>query len=148
MFVFLIIYSKHSSTQGYTASQCRLWVFQKRANNTTRPAFIDVRTEDKRRAENQDDIDLFSANDNETLMLAYLETIDVESGETSLPDFDNKNEVNLFFKFYNPQLRTLSYCGHSYVDLRSQPSSLFPMLCERAGLPKGTKLLFYEVTIL
>lgn len=129
---------------GYTASQCRLWVFQKRANNTTRPAFIDVRTEDKRRAENQDDIDLFSANDNETLMLAYLETIDVESGETSLPDFDNKNEVNLFFKFYNPQLRTLSYCGHSYVDLRSQPSSLFPMLCERAGLPKGTKLLFYE----
>ncbi|XP_066936124.1 ubiquitin carboxyl-terminal hydrolase 7-like [Clytia hemisphaerica] len=129
---------------GYTASQCKLWIFQKRANNTTRPAFIEVRNEDKRRFESNDDIDIFYANDNETLMLAFLETIDVESGATSLPDFDTKNEVNLFFKFYDPRTRTMSYCGHSYVDLRSLPTSLFPMLCERAGLPKGTKLLFFE----
>jgi len=129
---------------GYTASQCRLWVFQKRANNTTRPAFIEARTEDKRRVENNEDVDLYSANDNETLMLAFLETIDVETGATALPDFDNKNEVNLFFKYYNPRLKSLAYCGHAYVDLRSQPSSLFPMLCERAGLPEETKLLFFE----
>ena len=119
-------------------------MFQKRANNTTRPAFIEVRTEDKRRVENNEDVDLYSANDNETLMLAFLETIDVETGATALPDFDNKNEVNLFFKYYNPRLKTLAYCGHAYVDLRSHPSSLFPMLCERAGLPEGTKLLFFE----
>lgn len=78
-------------------------------------------------------------------MLAFLETVNVESGESSLPDFDSKNEVNLFFKYYDPRTKIMSYCGNAYVDLKSQPSSLFPMLCERAGLPKGTKLLFYEV---
>jgi len=139
------------SMQGYTASQCRLWVFQKRANNTTRPAVIEVRSEDKRRFESADDVDIYYANDSEPLMLAFLETVDVEScgagatTNTSLPDFDSKNEVNLFFKYYEPATKTMSYCGHAYVDLRSVPSSLFPMLCERAGLPKGTKLLFYEV---
>lgn len=129
---------------GYTASQCRLWIFQKRANNTTRPAFIEVRSEDKRRYESLDEVDIFYANDNESVMLAYLETVDVESGATALPDFDAKHEVNLFFKYYEPRTKTMSYCGHAYVDLRSLPSSLFPMLCERAGLPKGTKLLLYE----
>lgn len=133
-----------AETLGYTASQCRLWPFQKRANNTTRPALVELRNEDKRRFENVDDIELYYANDQETLMLAFLETLDVESGLDSLPDFDSKNEIILFFKYYNPRTKVMSYCGHAYVDLKSQPCSLFPMLCERAGLPKGTKLLFFE----
>lgn len=107
-----------------------------------------MRNDDKSHFESPGDVDIFYANDNEALMLAFLETVNVESGESSLPDFDSKNEVNLFFKYYDPRTKIMSYCGNAYVDLKSQPSSLFPMLCERAGLSKGTKLMFYEVMIL
>ena len=107
---------------------------------------VEVRNEDKRRFETPDDIELFYANDQDPLMLAFLEMLPPDSGCTSLPDFDSSNEIILFFKYYNPRYKTMSYCGHHYVNLQSMPSSLFPMLCERAGLPQGTKLLFYEVT--
>lgn len=129
---------------GYSAAQCRLWPFQKRANNTTRPAGIEIRSDDKRRFENSDEVELFYANDQDPNMLAFLETVNVDSGLDALPEFDTKNEIILFFKYYNPATKTMSYCGHAYIDLKSQPTSLFPMLCQRAGLPKGTKLLFYE----
>jgi len=129
---------------GFTASQCRLWPFQKRANNTTRPAGVEIRTEDKRRFETSDEIELFYANDQDPVMLAFLETINVESEMDSLPKFDSKSEIILFFKYYNPETKVMSYCGHAYIDLKAQPTSLFPMLCQRAGLPKGTNLLFYE----
>jgi len=129
---------------GYTASQCRLWPFQKRGNNTTRPALVELRNEDKRRFENEDEMELFFVNDNEAIMLAFLETVNVELELDSLPDFDISNEVLLFFKYYDPQTSMMSYCGHTYVNLKSHPASLFPLLCQRAGLPKGTKLLIYE----
>ncbi|XP_065658399.1 ubiquitin carboxyl-terminal hydrolase 7 isoform X4 [Hydra vulgaris] len=129
---------------GYTASQCRLWPIQKRANSTTRPAMVELRNEDKRRFETPDDIELFYANDQDPTMLAFLEMLSPDSDCTSLPDFDSSNEVILFFKYYNPKYKTMSYCGHHYVNLHSTPSSLFPMLCKRAGLPQETKLLFYE----
>merc|ERR1719505_104980 len=129
---------------GYTASQVRLWPFQKRSNNTTRPAMIEVRPDDQRRIESPEEMEVFFANDQEPNMLAYLETIDPESEMSSLPDFDYNNEVILFFKYYNPRTHTMSYCGHAYVDLKSSPTDLFPLLCKRAGLPKGTPLLLFE----
>ena len=106
---------------------------------------IEVRPDDQRRIESPEEMEVFFANDQEPNMLAYLETIDPESEMSSLPDFDYNNEVILFFKYYNPRTHTMSYCGHAYVDLKSSPTDLFPLLCKRAGLPKGTPLLLFEV---
>ena len=108
---------------------------------------FELRNEDKRRYESYEDMDLLYANEQEAVMLAFLETVNVETENLSLPDFDSQNEVLLFFKYYNPRTKILSYCGHAYVPLKSQPSALFPMLCQRAGLPKGTNLLLYEVSV-
>ena len=54
-------------------------------------------------------------------MLAFLETVSPESNEKSLPPFDEKGQVLLFFKYYNPRTKIMAYCGHLYVSMSKVP---------------------------
>lgn len=52
--------------------------------------------------------------------------------------------VLIFFKYYDPQVPYLSYAGLGHFPRTMPFVELFPFLCEKAGLPKGTPLLVYE----
>ena len=56
-------------------------------------------------------------------MLAFLETIDPSSNPQVLPAYDDKTQVLLFFKYYNPRAKLMAYCGHYYVTLSEKPSA-------------------------
>ncbi len=58
-------------------------------------------------------------------MLAFLETVDAEDSDKALPLFEEKTHVLLFFKYYNPVFRVMSYCGHLYVPTNAIPSKKF-----------------------
>ena len=55
-------------------------------------------------------------------MLAYLETVSPEVANEALPPFDEKEQVLLFFKFYDPKTSIMSYVGHLYISLKTAPS--------------------------
>jgi len=133
-----------SSSLGYAPNQLRLWPFARRTNNTIRPNHIDTGNYDKKKYSSIDDVDIYTLNDQDQVMLAFLETIDPSSNQLVLPPYDNKSQVLLFFKYYNPRTGIMAYCGHLYVTLSERPRDLFPIMCERAGLPKDTKLLWFE----
>ena len=67
-------------------------------------------------------LQIFTINDQENLMLTFLETADPELEEKILPPFDEKTQVLLFFKYYNPRTKVMAYCGHLYVPMNQVPS--------------------------
>lgn len=50
----------------------------------------------------------------------------------------------VFFKYYDPNFKYLTYCGLGHFEKNMPVSSLVPILCEKAGLPKMTPLALYE----
>lgn len=133
-----------AASTGHDAKQFRLWQLSRRTNNTVRPNAIDIATYEKRKVNSIYDMDIFTINDQENLMLTFLETADPELEEKILPPFDEKTQVLLFFKYYNPRTKVMAYCGHLYVPMNQVPRDLFPVMCERAGLPRDTDLLWFE----
>ena len=61
-----------------------------------------------------------------------------------LPPFDKDSDVLLFFKYFCPVGRTLSYVTHLYCPISLRLRDLFPRLRQLAGLPPQTPLLLYE----
>ncbi len=57
-------------------------------------------------------------------MLAFLETINPELEDETLPYFEEDSQVLLFFKYYNPGTRIMAYCGHLYASMRDYPSKI------------------------
>ena len=62
----------------------------------------------------------------------------------SLPPFDKDCDVLLFFKYFEPVSRTLSYVTHLYCPISLRMRDLFPRLRQLAGLPPQTPILLYE----
>ena len=61
-----------------------------------------------------------------------------------LPPFDKDCDVLLFFKYFEPVSRTLSYVTHLYCPISLRMRDLFPRLRQLAGLPPQTPILLYE----
>lgn len=131
---------------GYEAMQCHLWPMRKRGNGTVRPFGAGIRTEAACSSKTPDELSFFSLNgEQDSVVIVFLEVCESEECELDLfPNFDKINHKMVHFKYYNPSAKILSYCGHAYVDPKSPPSALSPMLCERAGLSEATPLLFYK----
>ncbi|XP_031555902.1 ubiquitin carboxyl-terminal hydrolase 7-like, partial [Actinia tenebrosa] len=120
---------------GYPVNQIRPWPLQQRSNGTTRPALIDL------------DIHLDKTIGNAVgapSWLLFLETVDPENGCAPLPSYDKKNDVLLFFKYFDPVLKCIASVGHLYVPFTTKFVDLMPYLCEQAGLPQGTPLSIFE----
>ena len=70
--------------------------------------------------------------------------------ETPWPDTSaplhkpGKNEILLFFKFYDPDAESLRYVGHLFAPKAARLKDLFPMLRKLAGLAPDTPLACYE----
>lgn len=50
----------------------------------------------------------------------------------------------VFFKYYDPNFKYLTYCGLGHFEKTMPVSGLMPILCEKAGLAKYTPLAIYE----
>lgn len=50
----------------------------------------------------------------------------------------------IFFKYYDVQFKFLTYCGFEHVHREIFIRELFPIVREKAGLPKGTPIALYE----
>ncbi|XP_065066038.1 ubiquitin carboxyl-terminal hydrolase 7-like [Rhopilema esculentum] len=134
-----------ANLMGYSSpDQLRLWPLSRRTNNTIRPNSFDYSNVDKKKFPTINDVDVATLSEQDQILLAFLETVDPESADKVLPPFDENNHVLLFFKYYNPRTKIMAYCGHHYVPVTKSPRELFPLMCERAGLPKDTKLLWFE----
>ena len=57
----------------------------------------------------------------------------------------NPGKMLLFFKFYDPWQKTLSYLGRCYAHDTNTLPALMPFLYKKAGLPDGTALKVSEM---
>lgn len=121
---------------GYRTNQIRIWPFEKRNNHTTRPSYVD-RADDPNKT-------LLQHAEMKPIWRLFVETLAPDAGLTALPPYDFQNQVLLFFKFYDPSRRLISYCGHSIESMNARFSSLFPLLRKRVCLPTSTQLLLFE----
>lgn len=55
-----------------------------------------------------------------------------------------RNEMLLFFKYYDPAAETLKYVGHLFAPKAARMRDLFPFLRRKAGLPSDAPLQCYE----
>eukprot|EP00794_Sanderia_malayensis_P008888 gene8888-9838_t len=133
-----------AKSTGYKPEQLRLWPLSRRSNHTLRPNAIDLGTQEKSAINCTDDMEMYTINDQETHMLAFLETANPALNEQALPTIDEKIEMCLFFKYYNPVTGIMAYCGHHYVPTNRRPRDLNPIMCKRAGLPEDTELMWFE----
>ncbi|KAK2192630.1 hypothetical protein NP493_27g01010 [Ridgeia piscesae] len=121
----------------YPLEQLRPWPFGYRTNQTYRPTTLDLEADLNKTMQ--------ELADHENPWTVFVETVNPETELDSLPMFDKEGDVLLFFKLYDPKTASISYCGHAYMPITDKICDfLLPLLCERAGFPKGTKLLLYE----
>ncbi|XP_064631404.1 ubiquitin carboxyl-terminal hydrolase 7-like isoform X2 [Lineus longissimus] len=124
----------------YPVQQLRPWPFTYRQNQTYRPGIIDVETSLDRSIQ--------EIADNDNPWTIFVQTLDPESLIDKLPVFDKESrkrgDVLLFFKRYDPKTKSISYCGHMCLSITTRVSDLVPVLCQRGGLPLGTRLLIFE----
>jgi len=125
-----------SETLKFPVQQLRPWPLSQRSNQTFRPHPIDVDTELNKVVQD--------LADNENPWTVFVETVNPESGLEELPSFDKESDVLLFFKKYDPKSKSITYCGHIYMPITDKLSDLIPVLCQRGGFTRGTKLLLYE----
>lgn len=75
-------------------------------NQTFRPVSFDL--------ENEMSKQMTEVAENQSWNI-FLEIISLDSGLNALPSFDSESEVLVFFKLYDPKVKKIYYCGHSYV---------------------------------
>ncbi|XP_075588798.1 ubiquitin-specific protease 7 isoform X5 [Dermatophagoides farinae] len=114
----------------YPTDGIRLWPFITRNNHSFRPT----------RMIN----DMGNVTESLNNMTLFVETIPPELPYKMLPDSENDVQVLLFFKYYDPNQKYLTYCGLGHIERVMTVADLMPILCEKAGLPKSTPLAIYE----
>uniref|UniRef100_F6YGJ7 Ubiquitin carboxyl-terminal hydrolase 7 n=1 Tax=Ciona intestinalis TaxID=7719 RepID=F6YGJ7_CIOIN len=122
---------------GYSKNQFRLWLFSQRPNNSWRPTLLETgETVGKH---------LIEVAENENPWHLWLETIQPDSTEDTLPAFDKQGDILVFLKMYTPSTRTISYCGHVSVPIEgTSVVAMEKTLRKRGGLPPNTPLLLFE----
>jgi ubiquitin carboxyl-terminal hydrolase 7 len=124
-----------STSLGYPLDAIRIWPFETRSNNTLRPAPFPeesgIRT-------------VFDYAEKTAVWRIFVEMLSPDSEDLKLSPYNHKHDVLLFFKYYNPLVKSLSYVMHSIESVDSKFCDLFPKLCEAVGLPTTTPLDLYE----
>lgn len=114
----------------------RLWPLVSRQNQLTRPSFF-FHKDDQNKA-------IFQCAELQNPWLVFLEFLPPDSPLNSLPPFNKERNVLLFFKFYDPAMKRLNYCGLGYYNFSQKVSDLIPDLNKRVGWPIDTELTLYE----
>ena len=77
-----------------------------KSNQTFRPTSFDLETEMSKQMTEVAEMHPWNI---------FLEIVSLDDGPSVLPSFDTETEVLIFFKLYDPKVRKIYYCGHSYV---------------------------------
>ncbi|XP_074647259.1 ubiquitin carboxyl-terminal hydrolase 7-like isoform X2 [Tubulanus polymorphus] len=120
----------------YPVLDLRPWALNYRQNQTFRPSVIDMDVQANKTVQ--------EISEGENPWTLFIETKDLDSSQEHLPSFDKESDVLLFFKRYDPKTKSISYCGHLCVSITKKLSDLVPLLNQRAGYPRNTKLVLFE----
>lgn len=121
----------------YPPEGLRLWPIITRANETMRPSSI-VECDSEMSRQVSD------VCENTNQWNVFLEVLDPDSGLTALPPVDKEHDVLLFFKYYDPKHKILSYFCHLHRPVASKTRDLLPILNQKAGFPHDTELALFE----
>lgn len=120
----------------YPPDGIRLWPITLRANDTCRPTGLDFECEQGRPV-----TDVCEAQNPWNV---FCEMIEVDSDRLALEPYDRENNVLIFFKFYDPKHKILSYFCHLHCSTHSTGRELLPILNKKAGFDPDTLLDLYE----
>ncbi|KAK9823704.1 hypothetical protein WJX72_004794 [[Myrmecia] bisecta] len=126
---------------GVPVDRQRYWLWAKRQNNTFRPNRV-MQLEDD--AKQVMEIKDGTYRNGVTDLRLYLEVPHAAQSPTSPLLPISKNEILLFFKFYDPLTETLRYAGRGFAHKTTKVADMFPMLRKMAGLPEDAPLEAYE----
>ncbi|CAI8053204.1 Ubiquitin carboxyl-terminal hydrolase 7 [Geodia barretti] len=125
-----------ATMMGYPSECIRVWPFEKRSNNTTRPGYLEKLDDSK--------ITLFQHAEQRNVWRIFVETLPADSKLECLKPYNFQQEVLLFFKYYNPTTRSISYVGHSVENIETKFRDLFPGMSKAASLHPDVPLLIFE----
>ena len=120
-----------------TPAECmRMWPLNVRHNTLTRPTFFDHKEEYTKT--------MITAAEQQNPWTIFLEILPASSPLKQLLPFDKEHDVLIFFKYYDPAVKRLNYCGLGYYNLGKKVAELIPDMNKRAGFPLDTELTIYE----
>lgn len=130
--------SRISEYFGCPDSTFRIWIFKRKSIRTNdsehdvwRPEPIEEEDVDRPISQfNQVDVQNFTI---------WLEQAKLDSPQPSIPDFNNKNDLLVFLRLYEPDTGTLCYCGHMIIQLGTLLKDLIPEMKKRAGWSEDLK---------
>lgn len=116
----------------------RLWPLasKHRSSVLSRPSFYYCKEDNSRQ--------INACADTINPWVVYLEMLPPDVPAETLKPFNKDTDVLLFFKFYDPVLKRLNYCGSGYYDISEKIGSLVPELNRRCGWLEDTELTLYE----
>lgn len=117
-------------------SHMRLWPLMSRQNQLTRPSFFYCK-DDANKA-------IIQCAELQNPWVVFLELLPPDSPQLTLPSINKERDVLLFFKFYDPVMKRLNYCGLGYFDVTQKVGTLVRGLNERIDWPTDTELTLYE----
>ncbi|EJW72446.1 hypothetical protein WUBG_16646 [Wuchereria bancrofti] len=77
--------------------------------------------------------------------IVFLETAQ-DSGNSlnGLPPYNESNDMMFFLKYYDADEKMTFFCGHIMINYKSMIRNYLPQILQKARLPPGTELKFYE----
>lgn len=149
----------------FPPDEIRMWPIMNRYNNTVRPLnCIDMREvgnkniqevskqdsswlvflETSRDLSFSSTFDFSMLIDNTEELLHQHEIRAQEQMNQVLPSYNSKEDVMLFFKFYDPKTTTLRYVFRLHLAMTSTLNALQDKINKKMKFPFNTELLFYE----
>lgn len=114
----------------------RLWPLASRQNQLSRPSYF-YHKDDTSKA-------IIQCAELQNPWVVFLELLPPDSPMQALPPYNKERDVLLFFKFYDPVMKRLNYCGLGYFYTTQKVADLVPEANKRAGWPIDTELTLYE----
>lgn len=149
----------------YSTEEIRIWPIMNRYNNTVRPLNCidtrDVGNKNIQEVSKQDSswlifletsrdlsfsstFDFSMLIDNTEELLNQHEIRAQEQMNQVLPSYNPKEDVMLFFKFYDPITTTLRYVFRLHLAMTSTLNALQDKINKKMKFPFNTEILFYE----
>ncbi|KAL3982395.1 Ubiquitin-specific protease C-terminal family protein [Acanthocheilonema viteae] len=77
--------------------------------------------------------------------IIFLETAqDSGTSLNGLPPYNESNDMMFFLKYYDADEKMTFFCGHIMINYKSMIRNYLPQILQKAHLPPGTELKFYE----
>ena len=120
----------------YPLEGMRLWPITSRANETLRPNAVQESTDLNR--------PISDICEGVQPWNVFLELVRPDSESLALPTINRETDVLLFFKYYDPKAKMISYFGHEHLATSCKTRDLIPLLNRKSGFPPDTPLKLYE----